>query len=142
MSGDRLGDDSPPRGDLVQVQVREAVLDEQSSVALLEIDADRRIAEVDQLAVEHQLGGCQQVLFAPTGGNRRSGQILERRGAEGLGEGSLALIRKIARESRRELFCSRRLRMPWISTPYEPTCIRTGALVLFRKSPFPGTSAR
>jgi hypothetical protein len=36
-------------------------------VALLEISADRRNAEVDQLAVEHQLGGCQQVLFTPTG---------------------------------------------------------------------------
>lgn len=75
----------------MQVQVREAVLDEQSSVALLEIGANRRIAEVDQLAVEHQLGGCQQVLFTPASGNRRGGQILERRGAKGLGEGSLGL---------------------------------------------------
>jgi hypothetical protein len=43
IGGDRLGDDPPPRGDLVQVQVRQAVLDLEGCVALLEVGADRRI---------------------------------------------------------------------------------------------------
>lgn len=58
-------------------------------MALLEVGADRRIGEVDQLAVEHQLGGGEQVLFPPAGGDWSGGQILERGRAEGLGEGSL-----------------------------------------------------
>jgi len=50
-----------------------------------------RIGEVDQLPGEHHLGGRQQMLLAPAGGHRRGRQILERRGAESLGEGSLGL---------------------------------------------------
>lgn len=60
-------------------------------MALLEVGADRRIGEIDQLAVEHHLGGRQQVLFAPAGRHRRGWKILERRDAEDFGEGSLGL---------------------------------------------------
>ena len=60
-------------------------------MALLEIGANRRIGEVDQLAVEDHLGGSEQILFTPAGGHRSDGQILERGGAEGLSEGSLGV---------------------------------------------------
>lgn len=87
VSGDRLGDDPPPRSDLVQIEMREAVLDQERNVALLEVGANGRIGEIDQLAIEDHFGGGQQVLFSPAGGHRRSRKIFERRSAEGISEG-------------------------------------------------------
>ncbi len=55
-------------------------------MALLEVGADRWFGEVDQLAVEHHLGGGEQMLLPPAGGHRGGGQILERGRAKRLGE--------------------------------------------------------
>ncbi|MFN8164393.1 MAG: hypothetical protein U0R26_11335 [Solirubrobacterales bacterium] len=58
-------------------------------MALFEVGADHRIGEVDQLGIEHHLGGRQQVPAA--GGHRRGRKILERRGAPKASANSLRL---------------------------------------------------
>src|SRR5680860_463285 len=62
---DRLGDSSPARGDLVQVEMLEAVLDQHAPVPLLELATYLDVREVDQRAVEPRFGGREHVLFAP-----------------------------------------------------------------------------
>ena len=70
IGGDRLRHHSTPRGDLVEVQVLEAMFEEQRGVPILQLATDLGLDEVDQIPVEDQCRGDEQMLLAPSRSHR------------------------------------------------------------------------
>ena len=74
--GDRLRDGAATGGDLMQIEVLQAVLKQQFDVAILDLLAGGYVGEVDQGAIEFQDGGYEDVLYAPLRGDWLISEVL------------------------------------------------------------------
>jgi hypothetical protein len=86
VGGDRLRHHPTPRGDLVEIEVLEAVIEKQRGVSLLQLGTDIRLGEIGQPTVEIHPRRDEEVLLPPSRGHRGGREILQGVGPERIGE--------------------------------------------------------